>query len=95
MHSSSNVNIIITSSTCTIPAALGTNRVLQLQLGAAWFDTLAEELFSGAYGPYAADAYFQQQDTLRSSSNSNAAASLAARAVLVDMEPKVLGCRVI
>ncbi|WIA32894.1 hypothetical protein OEZ86_006066 [Tetradesmus obliquus] len=60
------------------------------QLGAAWFDTLAEELSSGAYGPYAADAYFQQQDTLRSSSNSNAAASLAARAVLVDMEPKVI-----
>jgi hypothetical protein len=58
-----------------------------LQLGAAWFDTLAEELSSGAYGLYAADAYFKQQEA--SSSGSNAAARLAARAVLVDMEPKV------
>eukprot|EP00882_Tetradesmus_deserticola_P019856 GHRQ01021400.1.p1 GENE.GHRQ01021400.1~~GHRQ01021400.1.p1 ORF type:complete len:132 (+),score=44.40 GHRQ01021400.1:322-717(+) len=58
------------------------------QLGAAWFDTLAEELSSGAYGPYAAHAYFQQQEA--NSSGSSAAASLAARAVLVDMEPKVI-----
>jgi hypothetical protein len=58
-----------------------------VQLGAAWFDTLAEELSSGAYGPYAADAYFQQQEPSNSSGSN--AALLAARAVLVDMEPKV------
>jgi hypothetical protein len=62
--------------------------LLVVQLGAAWFDTLAEELSSGAYGSYAADAYFQQQEQ-SSGSGSNAAARLAARAVLVDMEPKV------
>jgi hypothetical protein len=65
-----------------------------LQLGAAWFDTLAEELLSGAYGPYAADAYFQQQEQ-SSGSGSTAAARLAARAVLVDMEPKVCPTAVI
>lgn len=58
-----------------------------LQLGASWFEAVAKELSSGAYGPHAADTFFQPRHD-----NASAAADerqWAARAVLVDMEPKV------
>eukprot|EP00878_Enallax_costatus_P024662 GHUV01026338.1.p2 GENE.GHUV01026338.1~~GHUV01026338.1.p2 ORF type:complete len:102 (+),score=21.96 GHUV01026338.1:445-750(+) len=61
------------------------------QLGASWFDTLAEELSSGGYGPHAAEVYFQQLHDSSTAASSNK--QWAARAVLVDMEPKVhAGC---
>jgi hypothetical protein len=56
-------------------------------LGAAWFDVLAEELRSGAYGPLAAEACFQQQQ--QQQQGDDGGSSWAARAVMVDMEPKV------
>lgn len=65
--------------------------VLSVQLGASWFDTVAKELSGSAYGVTAADTFFHQVH------DKDAAASdrrqWAARAVMVDMEPKVLvGC---
>lgn len=58
-----------------------------LQLGAAWFDTVAQELSSGAYGSLAADTFFHQRHD--SSTAASDDRQWAARAVLVDMEPKV------
>jgi len=59
-----------------------------LQLGATWFDTLAQELSAPAYKPYAADAYFYHQHDNATAPTSNK--QWMARAVLVDMEPKVV-----
>jgi hypothetical protein len=58
-----------------------------LQLGASLFETFAKELSTGAYGAHAADTFFQQRhDNTAASSDDR---QWAARAVLVDMEPKV------
>lgn len=58
-----------------------------LQLGAAWFDTVARELSSGAYGTQAGDTFFQHSHDRTTAASEDR--QWAARAVLVDMEPKV------
>jgi hypothetical protein len=58
------------------------------QLGAAWFDTVAKELGSGAYSTHAADSFFQQRRGDRPTTAAPDDRQWAARAVLADMEPK-------
>lgn len=58
-----------------------------LQMGAAWFDTVAKELSSGAYGMHAADTLFEHRHDRTTATPGDR--QWAARAVLVDMEPKV------
>lgn len=60
------------------------------QLGAAWFDTVAKELGSGAYSTHAADSFFQQRRGDRPTTAAPDDRQWAARAVLADMEPKVI-----
>jgi hypothetical protein len=57
-------------------------------MGAAWFDTLAEELAGGGYGATAHEAYFQEQQQPLAEEQAGRQ-RWRARAVLVDMEPKV------
>eukprot|EP00879_Flechtneria_rotunda_P011109 GHRR01011606.1.p1 GENE.GHRR01011606.1~~GHRR01011606.1.p1 ORF type:complete len:323 (+),score=115.99 GHRR01011606.1:206-1174(+) len=60
------------------------------QLGVSWFDSLAAELFSsGNLGTCAADAYFEQH-AANAATRSNSTKQWTARAVMVDMEPKVI-----
>lgn len=58
-----------------------------LQLGASFFETVAKELSTGAYGAHAADTFFQKRHDNTTASTDDR--QWAARAVLVDMEPKV------
>lgn len=57
-----------------------------VQLGAGWFETVAKELSTGAYSTHAADSFFQQRHDRTTAANDDR--EWAARAVLVDMEPK-------
>jgi hypothetical protein len=57
-----------------------------MQLGASWFDTVAQELSTEAYSTQAADSFFQQRHDRATAASD--APRWAARAVLADMEPK-------